>query len=93
MHEHLAPLLVFDAYRLHHTIARLAPVTRMYVDMLTPKTERAVIRIAVALHVSTAVLTGKILNKTLELLWLTGHMPAVYGTTVPNRKPCARLSA
>lgn len=68
LHNHLVFPLLFYCYRLHKPSTSRRTVTRMYIDVFTPQTLRAMIGISIPLYYCSAFFAYKILYFLLKRL-------------------------
>ena len=62
------PAFKHYAYRPHETSARRLTITRIHIDVLTPKTPGAMIRVSAPMHMRTTLFTDEIFFGALEFL-------------------------
>ncbi|KKW24655.1 MAG: hypothetical protein UY70_C0003G0015 [Candidatus Kaiserbacteria bacterium GW2011_GWB1_52_6] len=68
VHDAIVRCRAFEPRGLHHAATRLCPIARIFVHVLAPETLRAVIGVAGTLYELSTVLTGKVLDGSLEFL-------------------------
>lgn len=68
MNESIRVGRTFDTDRLHHSTARLSAISRMYIDVFTPKALRTMIGVAVARDFCAAVFAFEIFVPSLKPL-------------------------
>ena len=66
MENYVFPTLQFNFHRLHEPLTGRGTIARIYINMLTPETLRAVIRVAVPHYLKPTLLAGKVLLRPLE---------------------------
>lgn len=83
VHDDPYPLFKFCSYRFHKSPANRGPIAGMHVNVPAPKTTWAVIRIAVAVHHTSAIPANKIFFRTFKSTRHEKILPYVRSRT-PN---------
>lgn len=72
--DYMFGVFYFQTYRRHHSPAAFPSVARVNIHVPAIKAFRAMVGIAIAFDKKTAVLAGKIFNRSGESAGFFGHM-------------------